>query len=120
MKPYIGTDCVKIIETYLDEHSLTKHFRKRSNFQIVWSKPYNGGFTKQIRVDCINGVASVFFDQWHASVETVTKGFDFDIFSSTQTEWSQLDDDFFAFFGPIPTVPRQSTSMGTLGYVLVS
>ena len=121
MKPYIGTDCVNLIKTYLDEHSLTKHFRKRSNFQIIWSKPFKCAFTKQIRVNCINGVADICFDQWHSTMENITEvQFLFYIFNSTQTEWSQLDDDFFTFFGEVPLVPHRPTDMGTHGYVLIA
>ena len=121
MKPYIGTDCVNLIKTYLEEHSLTKHFRKRSNFQIIWSKPFNDAFTKQIRVNCINGVASIYFDQWHTTMENITKQqFYFNIFDSTQTEWSILDDSFFNFFGKVPYVPCRPADLGTHGYVLIA
>ena len=120
MKPYIGVDCVNLVKSYLDEHSLTKHFRKNADFQIIWSKPY-ASVVKQIRVNCINGVACVSFDQWLTPVQTITKKhFYFFIFYSTQKEWSELDDNFFNFFGEVPVVPQGPTDMGTHGYVLVT
>ena len=120
MKPYIGVDCVNLVKSFLQEHSLTKHLRKNANFQIMWSKPYNR-YTRQIRVNCINGVACISFNKWLNPMENLEKRqFYFFIFESTQTEWSELDDDFFGFFGKVPIVPRLPTDMGVYGFVLVN
>ena len=116
MGVFIGKDCCNIIKNYLEEHSLTTHLRNNQKFLIIWVKALNCYFRRQIVISATNGACEICFSQWRIDLERVDRHeMLFNSNKATQTDWSNLDDIFFEYFGKVPSVPTRKYLDNDLG-----